>query len=168
MIHLIKKNDKVILLLRHPADFVFYRLLDRDDNDTHNFQETIHQYAKKEWEKYKQTILECENWDNVLVIKYHAMVLNTHNMLKTALDFIGESDDLLENYIQNIDSHKEECVHIYTKKQARPSGSHTNPFCRRTEESMVRTKELVEQEQNKMIRDFLFDMFSFGFTKERQ
>ena len=110
------ENEKVILLIRDYKECLVRRWgyrhslvlskLDpkKNDGQTYGYVETLQRFDK--WDPEKR-----------LLLHYEDLILNPRATLKKALDFLGESDEELDDFIRAIESHKENSLAFYASNR---------------------------------------------------
>lgn len=102
---LMRKTDKVILLLRNPKEIYFRR---REKN--------YHTEAVKLLEEYFKLIELYDAWnpDLRLLVHYEDLVEKPRETFQRMLDFMGCSNEHLDSFLENKEFHKERCMVVYS------------------------------------------------------
>lgn len=108
-------QDKLILLIRDFKEslFRFYR-----HQYSVLFQELKPDSLNNPKNFYFKTLKTFESWnpENRLLLFYEDLIGNPKETLKKALSFLNESDELLDEFLKNIETHKKISVDFYFTK----------------------------------------------------
>lgn len=104
-------NNKLILLLRNYKEVIIRHC------SINKINQCIHLtfHAENFKFNYIQNISDFDKWQGEkLLIYYEDFILNPEKELKRSLDFLGQDESKLENFVSNFEFYKNKGITVYT------------------------------------------------------
>lgn len=144
------RNNKLIIITRNYRELLL-RYAKYNPSKTLNLEKLDVEY----WIRWYRDMLECfDFWPshNRLLITYEDLLLKPQQVYENLLDFLDEKRDLLDTFLENLGTYKEQTLRLYNRKYRRAGGS----VSRGTDvlfHTMQVDGELIEQIDQMMQKD---------------